>query len=121
MTLLDFKSKFKPTKIEVEGQAFYVSVLSALEKDRFDLQYAAFRGDGGGVGLRGFLTAFCLCDKDGKKDFSSGDDKTPSKEFLDAVNTIGGLPITVVDPIFEAACEVNGFSLNDEGSAKNSE
>jgi hypothetical protein len=119
MSLLDFKSKFGPTKVEVEGQAFYVSVLSALEKDRFDLQYAVFRGEGGGVGLRGFLTAFCLCNKDGKKDFNSGNGKEPSKEFLDAVQTIGQLPVTVVEPIFEAACEVNGFNTNDEGSAKN--
>jgi hypothetical protein len=116
MSLLSLKAKFTPKPVSVDGQTFYVSVLSALEKDRFDLQYASFRGDGGGVGLRGFLTAFCLCDETGKKEFSSGDKKEASSNFLDAVKTIGDLPSNVVEPIFEAACDINGFN---EGSGKN--
>ena len=118
MSLLNLSKKFVPKAVKVEGETFYVSVLSALEKDRFDLQYAEFRGDGGGVGLRGFLTAFCLCDATGKKEFCSGNGTKAEKNFLDVVKQIGEMPSNVIEPVFEAACDINGFS---EGSAKNSD
>ena len=117
MSLLSLsKKKFQPKAIQVDGETFYVSVLSALEKDRFDIQYGTFRGDGGGVGLRGFLTAFCLCDAEGKKEFNSGNGKTADKAFLEVVQQFGDMPLSVIEPVFETACEINGLN---EGSGKN--
>ena len=118
MSLLSLAKKFKPKAVVVDGETFFVSVLSALEKDRFDLQYAKFRGDGGGIGLRGFLTAFCLCDKDGKKEFCSGDGTTANANFLDVVKQFGDMPIDIIEPVFEVACDINGFN-DSEGTAKN--
>ena len=116
MSLFDLAKKFQPKAVTVEGESFYVARLSALQKDRFDLQYGAFQKVNGGVGLRGFLTAFCLCEKDGKPTYDSGSKSEASESFLKHVESVCALPLALVDPLFEAACDINGFN---EGSAKN--
>ena len=116
MSLFDLAKKFQPKTVVVEGESFYVARLSALQKDRFDLQYGAFQKINGGVGLRGFLTAFCLCEKDGKPTYDSGSKSEANEAFLKHVQSVCELPLALVEPLFEAACDINGFN---EGSAKN--
>ena len=70
----------------------------------------------GFVILRGFLTAFCLCEKDGKPTYDSGSKSEANEAFLKHVQSVCELPLALVEPLFEAACDINGFN---EGSAKN--
>lgn len=107
-------SKFKPRKVEIDCEVFFVCVMSAYDKDCFDVQWGNYRKDKGGIGLRAFLVAFCLCDEKGNRTFNSGDDKEVTAEFANAVSEISKLPIDIVELIFKEALNSNGIGDDDQ-------
>lgn len=114
MSLLKHSQDMVPEPVEIKGETYHVIRMSALEKGKFDLHYSPYQKSVGGAGLRGFLTVWCLCDEHGEKTYSSGESDEPTKEFLDTVAKYNSLPLEVVEPAFEKACEINGFNVKED-------
>ena len=112
------KTKLEPECTEVDGEKVYVCRLSSSQKDQFDIHWAAYRKKTGskGVGLRAFVVAFCLCDESGIREFDSGEDESPSQEFVDSLEQFLNADAGLIEPVFEKAATVNGII---EGSEKN--
>lgn len=102
-------------KVVVQDKEFFVKVLSALERDTFETQWLSFKNDENVIGIRAFMTAFCLCDEAGSRTFDSGNKSKANQDFVDAVVRIGDLPAGKVQPIFSVAMAINGFSDEEVG------
>lgn len=110
------QSECKVEKVVVEGTAYYVRQISALEKDHFDIYFEAYNGDSV-FGYRGFLTAMCLSHEDGTPRFDPGEGKQASKEFINAAEEIMHAPARLVEPIFEKVTALN--RLDEDDAKKN--
>jgi hypothetical protein len=98
------------TKTTVDGKEFFTKTLSGFERDVFEAQWLDYKQDDSVIGIRAFMVAFCLCDSDGKRTFNSGDSQNPRKDFLEAVEKIGEIPASKLQPLFLEAMNQNGFS-----------
>lgn len=97
-------------KVIVDKKEFFVKVLSALDRDTFETQWLSFKEEDSVIGIRAFITSFCLCNEAGERTFKSGNKSKPTEEFVNAVIRIGGLPAGKIQPLFSEAMTINGFS-----------
>lgn len=100
-------------KVVVNEQPFFVKSLTALERDYFEQQWGEYKASDSVCGIRAFLVAFCLCDKDGKQTNDSGKESKAKQDFLQIVEKLNNTPAKYIQPVFNAASELNGFSSTD--------
>lgn len=113
MSIFELITDEKCESVTTGGKQFYVRYIDALERDRFEQQWQNYKAGDSVIGIRAFLVAFCLCDAEGNKEFDSGDKAKASKEFCDAVVKIGTIKAQLLQPVFNLAMEINGFSEGD--------
>jgi hypothetical protein len=103
----------KPVRVEVPtlDGAVYVRMLTAAEKDRFEaasVRYVDGKAEACLENVRARLVGLCACNEGGGRLFTDDD-----------VDSLGDLPASLIDPIFEAAQKVNGMGRSREEAAKN--
>ena len=111
--IFDLISKEVCEPVTIDGKTFFVRYLTALQRDKFEEQWTNYRTGNSVAGIRGFMCAFCLCDKDGKPEFNSGSKEFAGKEFTEAAKKIGEIKSTKLQPLFSKVMEINGFSAED--------
>jgi hypothetical protein len=108
-------SKLKAVRVAVPewGGEVYVAQLRADERDQLESDWLEARTGESMVGFRAFITAGCLCDAERTFLFPE-----PAKVF----KQLGRKDATGVNRVFTKACELNGFTKEDqEELLKNSE
>lgn len=108
-------SKDSLRSVKIEGSEFWIKELNANERDIMEIQWLSYRDkrEGNVGGIRAFTVAFCLCDKDGKCLYDSGNDRSPTKEFKQTVEKMSGLPIRVIQPLWNTASKLNKMTEDD--------
>lgn len=101
--------RIDPVPVPDLGGVVYVRELSALEKDRLDDSLTDDKGKPVADNMRAKMFAACACDAEGKPLFALAP--------VD-VAEIGGWPMSIVGPVYEAAMRVNGFRATDRSAEK---
>lgn len=110
-----------------QGSCVHVFCLNSTDdRDLFDMQWLAYRtshGIEGSVGLRKFIVAWMLADKENNRLVCSGDEENRVKpDFITAMNELSNLPVPVATRVFEKARHNLGMSQAEaDRLEKNSE
>lgn len=115
MSIFDVSANAETTAVSSGGKEWHVKHLTALDRDRFELQWMNYRkAQGDSVqGIRAFVTVFCLCDKDGNHLHPSGNGDKASGEFLKAVAHANSLSSEFISPLSDVAFRVNKLTKQD--------
>ena len=113
MNIFDLKPVCKVEPVNVGGNTFFIKYLTALERDQFEHLWVNHRNENSVVGIRSFITVFCLADKDGNLLNPAGDKDKPSDEFIKAFNHANLLCSDEITPLADAAIRINKFGAND--------
>jgi hypothetical protein len=85
------------------GGTFYVRVMSARERDRFETEHLRLKEAGHETeNFRARLCVTCLCDESGARVFQDAD-----------ANAIGDQSADILQRVFDVASPLNGFSPKD--------
>lgn len=86
----------------------YISTLAADERDELEELWRHHREDDESVvGFRAFVVAYCICDPDGRRLFSSD-------KIAEAARRIGvGKKAAGISRLFNVACKANGLLKED--------
>ena len=98
--------------VEVMGETFYIRVISGADRDTFEASLLTKKGKKEVVSLvdvRGKLLAYCLSDAEGNQ----------VCQFEKQATEISSLPISILEPLFEVAKEVNKIGKEDIDELKN--
>tara|TARA_R100001594_G_scaffold132022_1_gene172025 strand:+ start:636 stop:1001 length:366 start_codon:yes stop_codon:yes gene_type:complete len=109
-SIFELKSENNCKKVCVDDKEFYVKVLSALDRDKFETQWMNHKSENSVIGIRPFMVAFCLSNEVGELVFDSGEKEKASDEFISNVVEVGKLPAGKVQPLFSVSMQLNGFS-----------
>ncbi len=110
-----FFALYKPAKPVVhrvdmpDGNAVYVREMGAHERTVFDLSMSTLKDPKANHVMRERLVVQCACNEDGVELFNEVD-----------VQTVGMLPQSVVEPIFQKAWEINDLGPVDLDKLKKS-
>lgn len=106
-TYLSLRSPIESVPLP-NGVTGYVRVMTGTERLSWVLLVDAEKEGGGQRSTSGLLSR-CICDKDGARVFTDSEDD---------LTALGGMDVTVIDPLRKSAMRINGLSVEGQDDAK---